>query len=124
MDPDNHFNDWEALMTSPANIDRSAVSNVAQRHYETASNIDRQRQLVEEIIADMAANSKGDMVVACQNVSQQWDAEMRDIYNKLQDMAGLVNQAVKMYGGQDADAGSSVSKVGQNMSPVGSYLAG
>lgn len=111
-------------MTNPASIDRSAISNVAQMHYDTASNIDQQRQSVEEIIADMASHSKGDMVAACQNVSQQWDAEMRDIYNKLQDMAGLVNQAVKQYGGQDSDAASSVGKVGQNMSPVGNYLAG
>jgi WXG100 family type VII secretion target len=111
-------------VTNPASIDRSAISNVAQMHIDTASNIDKQRQFVEEIIADMAAHSKGDMVTACQNVSQQWDGEMRDIYNKLQDMANLVNQAVKQYGAHDSDNASSVGKVGQNMSPVGTYLVG
>lgn len=111
-------------MTNPASIDQSAVSNVAQMHYDTASNIDQQRQQVEQIIADMASHSKGDMVTACQDVSRQWDGEMRDIYNKLQNMAGLVNQAVKQYGGHDSENAGSVSKVGQNMSPVGSYLAG
>lgn len=111
-------------MTSPASIASGDISNVAQMHLDTAANIDRQRQLVDQIIQDMQAQSKGDMVTACINVHSQWDATLGDINTKLMDMADKVNQAVKLYGGQDSDAGSTVAKVGSNMSPVGSYLVG
>ena len=51
-------------------------------------------------------------------------AQDTSAFTKLQDMATLVNQAVKQYGAHDSDNASSVGKVGQNMSPVGTYLVG
>jgi uncharacterized protein YpuA (DUF1002 family) len=111
-------------MTNPASIASGAISNVAEMHLETAANIERQRQLVDQIIQDMQAQSTGDMVKACIDVHAQWDNTLLDLNTKLKDMAQRVNDAVKLYGGQDSDAGSTVAKVGHNMSALGTYLVG
>jgi hypothetical protein len=112
-------------MSSPmTGLEQSVIANVVQMHHETASNIKRQQQFVDEIIADIEAHCQSDMVNAVKSVGTDWDSAMTDIYNQLTTMANLVQSAAGHFNTQDSDTASAVNKVSSTMSPVGTFLAG
>lgn len=111
-------------MANSSNITGSVVTKVAQAHEDTANTIKQQGQQVEDIINNMTSTNKGAMANACSQAGTQLTSSLNDIYTKLMDMSAQIKKAVNQYDSQDSDGASGISSIGQNMSPVGSFLAG
>jgi WXG100 family type VII secretion target len=114
-------------MAPMTNLTVSDLEAKANQHEQTAESVKAEQKKLAADIQALVGPNQGDMMVALQNLHQQWQEQMTRVVNDLLSMAQTLRDGARKLQQGDVDNGAQLKPLSGSIpmsgSPMSSFLS-